>query len=414
MLELAFESVADPQAYSHPEDINALYARMREEAPVVYLEPQGYRPFWAVTRYDDVKFVEQNWARFAAGPRPTLMSTEAERQSLEDFGNEHPVPTILTMDGAEHKKYRRISQDFFMPRNMAALEPMVKETAKEFVDQMQSLNGQCDFATDIAFHYPLKVICRLVGILPEDEGRILLWAQRLFGSQDEEFGVDESGQRVSMSDTLREQGAYFLNLAEDRRKRPKNDIATVMVNARIDGKPMDDEHLAAYFSVLATAGHETTSGVTSGGVKALADHPDQLARLKAHPELLNSAVDEIIRWVAPVKHFVRTAIGSVEVGGQTIRDGESVALFYASACRDEQAFENASAFDIERSPNKHLAFGFGPHVCLGQHLAKLELRAFFGELIPRLERMELAGEPRMMQSILTSGLKSLPIRYTMA
>ena len=220
--------------------------------------------------------------------------------------------------------------------------------------------------------------------------------------------------RFPMADTLKQQGAYFLALAEERRKNPKNDIATVLANAKIDGEPMDDGRLAAYFSILATAGHETTSGVTAGGVKALADHPDQFAKLKAHPELLDSMVDEIIRLVAPVKHFVRTAIETVDVGGQTIRAGESVALFYASACRDERAFENPSDFDIERSPNKHLAFGFGPHLCLGQHLAKLELRAFFGELIPRLERIELAGAPRMMQSILTSGLKSLPIRYAMS
>ena len=414
MIGLTFESVVDPKAYSRPEEIYALYARMRDEAPVVYLEPEGYRPFWAVTRYDDVKFVEHNWTRFAAGPRPTLMSIEEEQQSLEDFGSEHPSPTVLTMDGAEHRKYRGITRDFFTPRNIAALEPMVKEIAKKSVDEMRSLNGACDFAADIAFHYPLKVICGMIGVLPEDEGRVLLWAQRLFGTQDEEYCVDESGQPISMADTLKQQGAYFLALAEERRKNPKNDIATVLANAKIDGEPMDDGRLAAYFSILATAGHETTSGVTAGGVKALADHPDQFAKLKAHPELLDSMVDEIIRLVAPVKHFVRTAIETVDVGGQTIRAGESVALFYASASRDERAFESPSAFDIERSPNKHLAFGFGPHLCLGQHLAKLELRAFFAELTPRLERIELAGEPRMMQSILTSGLKSLPIRYAMS
>ncbi len=410
---LTYESVVDAKAYGRPDDIDALYARMRKDDPVVYLQPRGYRPFWAVTRHEDIRFVEQNWKRFAAAPRPTLMSIEEEQQSLADFGSEHPVPTVLTMDGELHRKYRRITNDFFMPRNVNALAPMIEAVARSSVNTMQTLDGECDFATDIAFHFPLKVLCAMVGIPAEDEPKILVWAQRLFGLQDADFGVDEFGRPVSLSKTLSEQGAYFVQIARERRKHPQNDIATVLANAEIDGEPMDERYMSAYFSVLATAGHETTSAVIAGGLRALAEHRDQLARLKEKPGLLDSAVDEMIRWTAPVKHFVRTAIGAMEIGGQTIGDGENAALFYASACRDEEAIENASMFDIERDPSKHLAFGFGPHVCLGQHLAKLEVRAFFGELLPRLEHVESAGEPRMMESILTSGLKSLPIRFTM-
>jgi cytochrome P450 len=285
---------------------------------------------------------------------------------------------------------------------------------------MLSRNGACDFVADVALHYPLHVIMDILGVPEADEGKMLLLTQQLFGARDPEL----SRAAESMNDPKTALGVfqavlsdfftYFRQMTSDRRANPRDDVASVIANAVIDGRPISDHEANSYYVLVATAGHDTTSASTSGAVWALAERPDQLAKVKADPSLIPSLVDEAIRWVTPVKHFMRTAMSDYVCRGTTIKAGEWVMLSYMSANRDEEVFEDAFSFHADRVPNKQLAFGYGPHVCLGQHLARLEMRILFEELLPRLKTIEIAGEPKWTQSSFLSGPKRLPIRFTAA
>jgi cytochrome P450 len=274
------------------------------------------------------------------------------------------------------------------------------------------MGNSCDFARDIAITLPLNVILAILGLPESDYPRMLQLTQELFGSADEELQRGPSGQDLIavVSDFF----AYFTELTYARRRDPQDDLTSVVANAIIDGQPLTDMQTISYYVIAATAGHDTTSASMAGGMLALIENPSQLQLLKDQPELINSAVDEMIRWVTPVKHFMRTAVEDAEVGDTVIRKGESVLLSYPSANRDERVFENPNTFDITRSPNKHLSFGFGVHYCLGAMLARMELKAFFAELIPRLDSIELNGDPAFMKTIFVGGLKRLPVRYSVS
>jgi cytochrome P450 len=276
---------------------------------------------------------------------------------------------------------------------------------------MAQAGGECDFATQIAAHYPLYVILSLLGLPESDFPRLLTLTQELFGGADEERrrGATPEEQMAALLDFF----AYFQDLTAARRAEPTDDLASAIANARVDGGYLSDFDTASYYVIIATAGHDTTSSTISGGLHALIEHPGELARLRDDPGLLPTAVDEMIRWVTPVKEFMRTANADTQVGGVPIKEGESLLLSYPSANRDEEVFDDPFRFDAGRDPNKHLAFGFGVHYCLGAALARMETRALFAELLPRLESAELAGRPEWVATTFVGGLKHLPIRYTL-
>jgi len=277
------------------------------------------------------------------------------------------------------------------------------------VDRMASLGGECDFAADIAVHYPLYVILSLLGMPESDFPKMLQLTRELFGAQDEEFGRDAGkDQRMSV---LMDFFAYFQELTAARRADPTDDLASAIANAVVDGQPLNDVETMSYYVIVATAGHDTTSSTIAGGLQALLANPGELARLRDDPALLPTAADEMIRWVTPVKEFMRTASAGTVLGGVPIAKGESVLLSYPSANRDEEVFTDPFRFDVGRDPNRHLAFGFGAHYCLGAALAKMETRALFAELLPRLESVELAGVPEWTATTFVGGLKHLPVRY---
>jgi cytochrome P450 len=274
---------------------------------------------------------------------------------------------------------------------------------------MAELGGECDFARDVAMQFPLNGILAILGLPESDYPRMLRLTQELFGNADPEVrrGVD----LVDLINVLGDFFAYFYALTAERRARPGEDLASVIANATIDGRPMGDTEMISYYIIVATAGHDTTSSSIAGGLQALLEHPDQLARLQADMSLLPTAVDEMIRWVTPVKHFMRNATADYELAGTKIRPGDALLLSYPSANRDESVFEEPFRFDVGRSPNRHLAFGFGVHFCIGAQFAKMEMRALFRELLPRLGHIELAGEPELTRTLFVGGLKHLPIRY---
>jgi cytochrome P450 len=275
---------------------------------------------------------------------------------------------------------------------------------------MVELGGECDFARDIAMPLPLNVILAILGLPESDYPRMLKLTQELFGSADEEMRRGSSPEDLIA--VVQDFFAYFTELTRQRREEPQDDLTSVIANALIEGQPLTDMQTISYYVIAATAGHDTTSASMAGGLHALIENPDQLELLKTNPEHIATAVDEIIRWVTPVKHFMRNAVEDAEVGGKVIRKGECLLLSYPSANRDELVFTNPDRFDVTRSPNKHLAFGFGVHYCLGALLARMELRALLTELIPRLDHAELAGEPALMKTLFVGGLKRLPIKYS--
>ncbi|HWE65295.1 MAG TPA: cytochrome P450 [Acidimicrobiales bacterium] len=397
----------DPGAYADEARFHQATTLLRRESPVHWVQGPGYRPFWALTRHADVMEVERDNHRFLSAPRP-LLATEAAEQLAIEKGE--VLRTLIHMDEPDHKAYRAVAATWFQPNSLRRLEERMNELAVRFVDRMAELGSDCDFVRDVAVHYPLYVILSLLGLPESDFDRMLMLTQQLFGGDDPELqrSTDLEEQFTVLLDFFN----YFTELTASRREHPTEDLASALANATIDGAYIPDMDLASYYVIIATAGHDTTSSTIAGGLYALLQHPAELARLQGDLELLPSAVEEMIRWVTPVKEFMRTASEDAVVGGTQVAAGDSLYLAYLSANRDEDVFDDPFRFDVGRQPNKHLAFGFGPHFCLGAQLARLETRALFAELLPRLESIELAGTPTSSATVFVGGLKTLPVHYT--
>jgi cytochrome P450 len=399
----------DPAVMGDEASMYALFRELREHDPVTPVEHENFEPFWAITKHEDIKSISQQNAAFLNNPRTVLIQREFEQALLEKFGTRNGLETLIHMDNPKHRKLRNVTRDWFKPGPIDRLRTDVAAIAKQYVDKMQGMGGECDFVKDIALLYPLRIIMSIIGVAPEEEGMMLKLTQELFGGQDSTQsrgdGVDD-GLGVLM-DFFN----YFTGVVEDRKKNPTGDLASILANALIDGEPMESLDQISYFIITATAGHDTTSATIGGGMKALLEHPDQLAKLQANPELAKQAAREMIRWVSPVRHMLRTTTEDIELRGKTIKAGENLCLWYPSANRDSDAIENPDVFDIERDNRNQLAFGYGGHMCLGQHLAVLEVEVFFQELLPRLKHIELAGNPEWVQALFVGGLKSMPIHY---
>jgi cytochrome P450 len=397
---------ADPNAYADEPKLHAALKHLRANAPVSWVEVPDYRPFWAITKHADVMAIERANTLFTNSPRPVLMTAEADAHQ-EALG----ISTLIHMDDPRHRVVRAIGADWFRPKAMRALKIRVDELAKRFVDNMVAAGTECDFVQEVAVNYPLYVIMSLLGLPESDFPRMLKYTQELFGSDDAEFarGVTPEEKGAALLDMFQ----YFTALTASRRENPTEDLASAIANARVDGEPLSDIDTVSYYVIIATAGHDTTSAVISGGLQALIENPDQRGRLRDNMNLMSLATEEMIRWVTPVKEFMRTAREDTTVRGVPITAGESVLLSYASANRDEEVFDDPFRFDVGRDPNKHNAFGYGVHFCLGAALARMEINSFFAELIPRLESIELAGSPEHIATIFVGGLKHLPIRYSL-
>ncbi|MFB4268833.1 cytochrome P450 [Nonomuraea sp. GTA35] len=401
--------LADPVAYTDETRLHQALALLRREDPVHLVRSPGYRPFYAVTRHADIMRIERDNALWLSAPRPHLLRSDHEDLAREHAADGVALKTLVHLDDPQHRVVRAIAADWFRPKAMRAMETRIQELARRYVDRMAAYGGECDFATQVAVHYPLYVILSLLGLPESDFPRMLKLTQELFGGDDQENR--RGGSSEEQFSVLLDFFAYFQELTAARRAHPTDDLASAIANATVDGKPLDDLETASYYVIIATAGHDTTSSTVAGGLHALIEHPGQRARLLENPGLLPLVVDEMIRWVTPVKQFMRTASADTSLRGVPIRAGESVLLSYPSANRDEEVFADPFTFDVGRDPNRHLAFGFGVHYCLGAALARMELRALFAELLPRLDDIELAGRPEWTATTFVGGIKRLPIRY---
>ena len=400
----------DPAAYADEPRFEAATALLRAHDPVHWVEvPEVINPFWAITKHADVLDIEAKNQIFLNEPRPILgtAADDARRAEQGDL-----LRTLIHVDDPEHRQLRGVTAEWFLPKNLSKLDGYLADLSRRFVDRLVDLGGECDFARDISMQMPLNVILAILGLPESDFPRMLTLTQEMFGAADED--MQRGGSPEDLIAVIQDFFAYFTALTDDRRANPTDDLASTVANATIDGEPLTMMQTISYYVIAATAGHDTTASAMAGGLLALIQNPDQLERLRDDPSLVTTAADEMIRWVTPVKHFMRTATQDYRVRDTMIEAGQSVLLSYPSANRDEDVFVDPFRFDVGRSPNKHLSFGFGVHYCLGAMLARMEVKALFAELVPRLRHIELAGDPALMKTLFVGGLKRLPIRYDVA
>jgi cytochrome P450 len=401
----------DRTAYADLDFWHAAAARLRARDPLPLVAVEGYVPFRAVTRHADLSEVERNHLLFW-NTRDSVLLPRADIEKSRALGID--IKTLIHMDGAEHRAYRLVTNDWFKPSNLRReVGAKLPVLAKRFVDRMLDYDGQCDFVRDIALYYPLHVILSILGVPESDEPRMLELTQKIFGGEDPDVGGGTGGDAVQIfMQALQDMAIYFHGITMDRRAHPRSDVASTVANGTIDGQPLGDLETAGYYSIIATAGHDTTSSSVAGGLEALIRNPEQMQALKDDPSKIPNAVNEIIRWVTPVRHFMRQAQGDYRLGDVDLRAGDWLLMSYLSANRDEDVFEDAMRFDIARAnADQHMAFGIGVHFCLGAHLARMELEAFFRELLPRLDSIELAGPVESMATTFVGGPKRMPIRY---
>jgi len=378
------------------------FAALRRHDPV-HWQPEPDGPgYWAITRYADIVTVSSDNILFSSHRG----GTNIEDSTPETLGLIRTM--MVNMDPPQHTKYRRLVSTGFTPKMIRALEPHVRDITREIVDSVAS-RGECDFVTDIAARLPLHVIAEMMGVPQDMHRQVFDWSNRLIGFTDPEYATSQDDARQAAMELF----LYANSLAVDRKANPRDDLVSVLINAEVEGERLTEADFDGFFLLLSVAGNETTRNLMSGAILALMEHPEQRRRLIDDPSLMPLAVEEFLRWVSPIIYFRRAASRDTEIGGQPIREGDKVAMYYPSGNRDEAVFERPDAFDVGRSPNPHIAFGGGGnHFCLGASLARLEIRCMFEELLTRLPDMELAGPVSRLRSNFINGIKHIPVRYT--
>jgi cytochrome P450 len=391
------------------------FALLRREAPVWWYDWPLGQGYWCVTKHADVVAVS----------RDTKTFTSEHGANLEDLDEEQRVArrSMLETDPPRHTRLRGLVGPQFTPRAIKAYELALRELTAAVLDRALPL-GEFDFIEEVAKQLPIRVLARLLGAPDEDTDRLIDWGDRMIGNTDPELAdvlhdSPESEQYRMLpfrSPAALELFQYAHQLAAERRRAPADDLVSRLVHAEIDRERLSEHEFDSMFLLLVVAGNETTRQSIAHGMLALADHRDQWRRLADEPELLWTAgADEILRWSSPVLHFRRTALRDVELGGQTIKAGDKVVIWYISANFDEEVFEDPLRFDVGRRPNPHITFGGGgPHYCLGAHLAKLEVQVMFDALLPRLADIEPTGPQERMRTNFTNALKRMPVRVTLA
>ncbi len=377
-----------------------LFAELRRTDPVLWQEMDGEPGFYAVLRHADV---------LAVSHKPTLYSAETGGIMLEDPPPESLAMSrdmLVVMDPPRHGRYRRPVLPCFKPKAVGQLEQQIRQLCRDIMAEARELGPEVEFVQDVSAKLPTRVMGRLMGLPEQDWPFVHRVTEQMLAGQDPEVTTDESNRNSIM-----ELAAYAMQFAADRRTRPEQgDVTDVLLTADFDGKRMTDADFASFFCQLVGAGNDTTKTLTASGVVALLEHPDQLAALRADPGLAAGAVEEMLRWANPVHYMRRTATADTELAGVAIPAGSKVAMYYTSANRDESVFDDPQRFDLRRQPNRHLTFGFAEHFCLGAHLARLEARLFFEELLAAYPAFALAGDPVRLRSNFTNGHRRVPVR----
>jgi cytochrome P450 len=415
-----------PEGHRDDVPLFEAYRWLREHHPLGQADVEGYDRVWLVSKHADIMEIERQPHVFTSGggDEPGSHNPILQNQAGDEFtkqltgGSLRILETLTYLDPPEHTAVKDIANDWFRPANLKKWEDRIRTLAKEAIAKyLRSGTNDLDFVQDFALYYPLHVIMSLFGVPEADEPRMMGLTQEFFGTADpdaqredvEPLTPEAAAQQWSAA--INDFYAYFDKLVEDRRADPKDDLATIIARARKpDGEYYPKTVAYGWFIAIATAGHDTTSSTMSSAIEALAQFPDQLAKVQANPALIPDLVNESLRWASPVKQFTRQATQDYVLRGQQIRKGDRFMLLYQSANRDTDVFDAPDEFRLDRKPNRHIAFGYGPHMCIGQHLAKLELRIMFEELLPLIESVEVAGERKVVMTNFVGGLRKLPVR----
>ena len=408
---LTVADVLDPSAFAEHGYPHDAWRLLREEAPLKYFD-MGERPgFWAVTRRADIVWLSKQPTRFLNAPRVAVFADSPP--PAEARSSRAVLRHLLNMDPPDHARYRNLASAWFTPRAIARRRPEIERIADDLIDSLRG-RREADFVEDFTAPLTLSVLADMLGVPRRDWRRMFDWTNQIAGASDPEYQVSGDDSGAQMRSSLEELFAYFTEMVERRRARPGDDIVSVLANAEWadaeDGRVPAFE-LMSYFALLVVAGNETTRNAASGGLLALIEHPEEMGKLRADPSLASRATEEIVRWTSPVVQFCRTPVEDLEMHGVKVPAGESLCLIYASANRDEAAFDAPDAFRVDRSPNPHIGFGIGEHFCLGANLARLEIRIALEKLVPRLAHVELAGPMERMRSSFLGGVKRMPIAY---
>lgn len=417
--------IASSRKYADRQKILDAFRLLRETAPVCRLEPKGYKPFWVLSRYADVLEASRQNEQFRyVGNDPILGPLSIAK------GKPPPVNTLVTMEAPEHGKYRKLTQSWFQPKNLRNFEQRLHESAVRSIERVKRLGEGFDSATELSIRYPLNIIMSILGVPERDEAQMLKWSQHLLSEQDPDLRSpppdgpigslayklaltvlgEATPRRFLLFAAMREMISYYKRLTKERRSNPTDDLASVLSNAVIDGKPIGNLERYGYYLIIATAGHDTTAAAISSAIEQLARDPALFKRLKQNPDPISAFIDEVLRFETPVQHFMRTAGPNAEVGGIKIPEGDWVMVSYLAANFDPEAFSEPESFNIDRKgESRHLAFGYGPHVCLGQHLARIEMKILFEELISRIDAICLSGNVRRIESNFVTGAKRMPV-----
>ena len=398
--------LVDPDYYGKNGPPHDLWTELRRVSPVHRCETDDYRPFWAITKHADIVEISKQPELFLIAPRLAVFTRDLPPPP------EGTVRHLLNMDPPEHASYRRLASGWFTPRAIRGMDEKVARVTREVLDAAAERSAG-DFVQDISARITIAVIAEMLGVPRQDWELLFRWTNEVIAPQDPEFSKGKTAEETSTQARI-ETFAYFSELVERRRAEPTDDIVSVIANGRLKDAPLPAMELLSYYFLLVVAGNETTRNAMTGGLLALLEHPQEWQKLRADPALVDPAIEEIVRWTTPVIQFSRTATRDYTIRGTTIREGQAVCLYYPSANRDEDVFADPFAFRVDREPNPHIGFGMGEHLCLGAHLARLELRHAFAQLRQRLERCELAGAVERVRSSFVGGIKHAPMTWQIA
>jgi cytochrome P450 len=413
--------IVSPRAYATQKQLMAAFRWLRQKNRVGRIEADGFDPFWAVTTHADILEISRRHDVFRNSDRATMLVPGAADELARSLtgGSPHLIRTLLQMDAPDHTRYRHITHAWFLRQNVDSFEERIRTLARRAIDRMAARGASCDFCHDVALDYPLRVVMEILGTPEEDKPLLLKLLLELFRSQDESSSGDTRASRDPTRHVRRLLRAYkgfeahFAPLLEDRRKSPRNDLSSLISCAVIDGKPISKFEAISYYLLIAAAGQHTTAAAISGAIWALCENPDEFRKVKSDIGLVPQLVEEAVRWTTPAQHMMRTATEDTVMHGRRITKGDWLMLCYISGNRDEEAFEEPDRFRVDTEQRRNVAFGYGAHICLGQHLARLEMRIFFEELLARVEWIEIAGAPRRFASVFLGGPKTLPVRFAM-
>ncbi len=397
--------LVDPARFARAGYPHDTWTRLRAQAPVAYFAPPGFEPFWAITKHADIVEISKQPRKFSSAQGITL------RPAGVVFP---PSEMVVMLDPPRHGPMRRVANSGFTPRAVRGRRDDIERIAVEILDDAKlgaNASGELDFVERIAAPFPLGVIAWLLGVPRADWELLFRWTNEVIGKDDPEYRRPGESPGATSKRARGELHEYFDELIAERRHTPRDDLVSELIQAEIDGAPLTGEQLIAYCELLVEAGNETTRNAVSGGLLAFSENRTEWAKLQERPELLPDAVEEILRWVSPISHFTRTATEGCVIRGQTIHAGDQLALYFASANRDEEVFDDPFAFRVDRRPNPHLAFGFGEHFCMGAHVARVELETIFRHLLTRLDSFEVTGPVERLTSIVNGSIKHLPLSY---